>query len=208
MSTLRRIEIPIGIFILVSVTVLISRLTGIGKPLADVFTSAVIIVTSFTLVIGVINLGKIHARKVARRDPGWYYGIILFSSAIIFAALNYVDYEKFIWMQMKLLMPLQQAMLSYVGFYYYVALLRGARVRSIDSAILIIVAVLWGIRNMPSGRVFVPIIEPITDFILRTIHAPVQRAFIIGLGTGLLALLARSWLGYERAYLGRGGRED
>jgi len=202
-STIRRIEIPIGIYIFVSMFIIFRYYFGIGKELANVFTSAVVIIATFTLLIGAINLVRYQMRRIQRRESGWYYTPLLLGSAAIFVVLGFVDKSKYLWVQTNLLTTLETAMLSYVGMYMYTATYRAARTRSLDAGVLLFITIILLIDMMPMGAVIFPGIQNVAQWIRQVPNTGSWKAFTIGLGLGLLALMVRTWLGIERAYLGR-----
>jgi len=198
-------EIPIALYIFFSVFMLVRYYFDVGKELADVFTSGVIIVTTFTLLIGAYNLTRYHVKNIQMKRSGWYYGLILLGSAAGFLLLGYTDKAKYLWVQTNVLTTLETAMLSYVGMYMFTAMFRAARTRSLDASVLLFITIILMISMMPVGSIIFPGITPISNWIMQVPNTGATKAFTIGLGLGLLALMVRTWLGIERAYLGRSG---
>lgn len=202
MSTIKRVEIPIGIFIICSVVVLARYYFGIGTDIVNSLTQNLVIVWTFTYIIGAYSLSKHHIGLIQRRRPGWYYSLILFGSAITFFVLYYINSSMYTWVQTIVLTPLQMAMLSYVGMFMYTVMFRGVRSRSIDAAVLLIVTILLLIYMMPLGPALWPGFQTIGDWINTVPNSGVQRGVLIGIGLGTIALMIRTWLGMEKSYLG------
>jgi len=202
-SFLKKTEIPIALYLIFSAIVLIEYFTGIGTSLVNGLNSGLIIVWTFTYLIGAYTLTRHNLNIIQRRRPGWYYSFVLFGSAIIFFILGFADHSKYLWVQTNILTPLQGAMLSYVGMYMYTCMFRGARTRSLDAGVLLLVTILMLIYMMPLGPAVWPGFETIGNWIKNVPNTGAQRAILIGMGLGLLAVMVRTWLGLEKSYLGR-----
>jgi len=203
MEYLKKTEIPIALYLFFSTIVLLAHFTGIGTSIVDELSSGIIIVWTMTYLIGAYTLTRHNLNIIQRKRPGWYYSLILFGSAIIFFVLGFTDQSKYMWVQTNVLTPLQGAMLSYVGMYMYTCMYRGARTRSLDAGVLLIVTIFMLFYMMPLGPAVWPGFESIGDWINTVPNTGVQRAILIGMGLGLLAVMVRTWLGLEKSYLGR-----
>ncbi len=104
---------------------------------------------------------------------------------------------------------LEATMFSILAFYIVSAAYRAFRIRSREAAVLMIVAILMMLGQVPLGMALTQGIPPdsllgifrveaLSDFILKAINGPVQRAIGFGLGLGALAMALRIWLSLER----------
>jgi hypothetical protein len=105
-------------------------------------------------------------------------------------------------------------MFSILAFYIVSAAYRAFRIRSKESAVLMVVALILMMGQVPIGQAltnWIPAdsffhglrIEEISQFVLKQINSPVQRAIGFGLGLGALAMALRIWLSLERgSYFG------
>lgn len=122
------------------------------------------------------------------------------------------------------LIQLDATMFSLVAFYIFSAAYRAFRIRSIEASILMFTAMLVMIGIVPLGKALsdalgLPAIQTdemrtnpflwenilynlrlpqITDWVLKALNAPVQRAIEFGVGIGALAMAIRLWLSLER----------
>jgi hypothetical protein len=109
---------------------------------------------------------------------------------------------------------LESTMFSILAFYIVSAAYRAFRIRSGEAAVLMIVALVlmmgqvplgMAVTNgIPSGPSFLGIdwsvlrIENFSQYVLTAVNSPVQRAIGFGLGLGALAMALRIWLSLER----------
>ena len=91
-NILRRIEIPIFLtifFTLLQVVPYYFSLEDDPKKVDIIAQTAtttsqwVILIVSWATFIGVISLIQVHTRTVQRRQPGWYFSILVLATVII-----------------------------------------------------------------------------------------------------------------------------
>jgi hypothetical protein len=116
---------------------------------------------------------------------------------------------------MGLYRNLEATMFSILAFYIVSAAYRAFRMRSLEAGILMVTAVILMLGQVPVGTLMTSWIPPtspfaalrienISQWVLTTINAPVQRAIGFGLALGQLAMALRIWLSLERGtYFGR-----
>lgn len=190
------------------------------------------VVVGFTILLGTYNLWRIHLNRVSRRRPGWSYSLVFFATFIAMAvAAFWKDWGEWFpggapppaWIKSTtkgqvdlftvlfngLLRNLESTMFSILAFYIVSAAYRAFRIRSLESAILMLTAVILMLGQVPIGTLltaWIPLdspfaalrIENISMWVLTTINAPVQRAIGFGLSLGALAMALRIWLSLER----------
>jgi hypothetical protein len=104
---------------------------------------------------------------------------------------------------------LEATMFSILAFYIVSAAYRAFRVRSGEAAVLMIVALVLMMGQVPLGMAvtnWIPQdhalaifrIETFSQYVLTAINSPAQRAIQFGLGLGTLAMALRIWLSLER----------
>jgi len=114
-----------------------------------------------------------------------------------------------------LLLSLEATMFSILAFYIVSAAYRAFRVRSAEAGLLMITAAILMLGQVGVGVLLTHWIPPesafaglrienVSQWVLTTINAPVQRAIGFGLGLGALAMSLRIWLSLERgSYFGQ-----
>ena len=209
---------------------------------------AIQVVAGFTFLLGVFNLVRIHGNNVRRLRTGWPYSLAFFGAfgvMVVFAFWK--DWQK--WFQGPaaptwvndtnpahaalphdvytvlfegLYRNLESTMFSILAFYIVSAAYRAFRIRSGEAAVLMVVALVLMMGQVPLGMAltnWIPHgpsllgvdwsllrIESFSQYILIAINSPVQRAIGFGLGLGSLAMALRIWLSLERgSYFGGEG---
>jgi len=108
-----------------------------------------------------------------------------------------------------LLRSLDATMFSILAFYIVSAAYRAFRIRSVEAGILMVVALILMMGQVPLGMAltnWIPKtglistlrIEGFSQYVLQAINSPVQRAISFGLGLGALPMALRIWLSLER----------
>lgn len=108
-----------------------------------------------------------------------------------------------------LLRNLEATMFSILAFYIVSAAYRAFRIRSGEAAVLMIVALVLMMGQVPLGMAvtnWIPQehalaifrIETFSQYVLTAVNSPAQRAIQFGLGLGSLAMALRIWLSLER----------
>ncbi len=213
---LKRGEIPIILFTVVSGIILFSYFTGLIPEVADELIGWSIILVSFSYILGLVTLLRYHLVRIRKREKYWPYSAILLAFFLMFLVSGLLggvggyegiavskEFKDFLWLHM--LAPLQTGVLSYVGFYMYTVFFRGARTRSWDIGIMLITAILLMLYTAPIGAAIWPGFVPIGAWLKDVANSGAYRGIMIGVGIGLIALWLRAVLGYEKSYLG-GGR--
>jgi hypothetical protein len=199
------------------------------------------VIGGFTFLLGVNNLILIHGTNVQRRRSGWISSLAFFLALLLMVLFAFwKDWQSWFggrpapsWVNDKnpahaalphdgytllfegLLRNLDATMFSILAFYIVSAAYRAFRVRNADAAVLMAVAVILMLGQVPIGMAlthWIPQtgivsnfrIENFSQYILTAVNSPVQRAIAFGLGLGMLAMALRIWLSLERGtYFGQ-----
>jgi hypothetical protein len=203
--------------------------------------NAALVVSGFTFLLGVYNLAFIHGRNVSRRRPGWPNSLAFFVAFLVMvvsafwrnwkdwfggpAAPSWVNdtnpahaalpHDVYSFLFEGLYRNLDATMFSILAFYIVSAAYRAFRIRNAEAALLMIVAIILMMGQVPLGMAvtsWIPQqglistlrIENFSQWILTAINSPVQRAIAFGLGLGMLGMAMRIWLSLERGtYFGQ-----
>jgi len=199
------------------------------------------VVGGFTFLLGVYNLAAIHGRTLARRRADWPYSLAFFVSFLVMTFFAYwKDWQEWFggraapsWVKdtnpahpaqphdvytflfEAFYRNLDATMFSILAFFIVSAAYRAFRIRSAEAAVLMIVALILMLGQVPVGMAltnWIPQtgiistlrIEKFSQWVLTAINSPVQRAIGFGLGLGGLAMSLRIWLSLERGtYFGQ-----
>ncbi len=203
MSFLRRIEIPIILFAIGSLLPLIDYYTGNLSVQASELLSWVVILVTFSYLIGVVNLFRYHLNNI-RKGRDVYYSVLVIGSFLFYLAIAYLNKSIYDWIFSKLYTPLSMSISSFVGFYTYTVFLRGARLKSPTAILLLIVTVVILLYNTPSIRALSPQLITVGDWIKNVPNTGAYRGILIGMGISMIVLFMRAIIGRERSYLGGG----
>ncbi len=175
-----------------------------------------VIVSGFALLLGIVNVVQSNARKIERREKGWFFAVVLLAGmavtglAGVLGALrafglpgigNFPDGRPtpFAWAANYLFTPLQATMFSLLAFFIASAAFRAFRVRNIAATILLVAAVVVMFGRIPVGE---GLFGHFTEWLMQTPNGAAQRGIIIGAALGAASLSLRVILGIERSYLG------
>jgi len=210
---LKRREIPIAIFAVVSLLLLADYFTGAWPDVAKETIGWAIILWMFSYVLGVTSLFRYHLTRIQKRSQYWAYSVVLIVCVFVYLLSGLLGgvggfsgipaskaFNDFLWL--NVLAPLQTGILSYVGFYMYTIFFRGARTRSWDVGIMMIVTIILMLNVAPVGMALWEGFGPLGDWFKDVINTGSYRGIMIGVGVGLIAVWVRAMLGYERAFLG------
>jgi len=193
------------------------------------------IVAGFAFLLGVINLSRIHGNNVRRRRVGWPNSVAFFAAFLLMVVAGFWrDWKVWfggpappVWIKdpdpahvarphdlYTLLFEgfyrnLEATMFSILAFYIVSAAYRAFRVRSVEAGILMVVALILMMGQVPLGMAATNGIDPhgslailrienFSQYVLTAINSPVQRAMGFGIGLGMLAMALRIWLSLER----------
>jgi hypothetical protein len=203
-----------------------SSMPGGANPLSEYVQplgEAVVVVGSFTLLLGVVNLIGIHAKTIRRARPGWYNSVAFFVAMITVFLAGLIPYLQdpsgakgnasftalYDILFRGMLAPLGATMFSLVAFYIVSASYRAFRIKSGESTLMMLAAFIVMLGMVPigaylthwlpeTGWLSVFRLENLTAWILTFPNAAAQRAITFGIAVGSLAMALRIWLSLER----------
>jgi len=182
----------------------------------------------FAFTLGGVNLMKTHWRKVRDRAADWRYSLITLAS---FVTVLVVGLAKFGgppglqgdvtapdgWLTgifETVLSPLHATLYALLAFYISSASFRAFRIRSTASTILLASALIVLLGRIPFGATMTawlpaPLtflrMEDLSLWILKVPNTAGQRAIMIGIALGVVAMAMRLIMGAEKGQGGRSG---
>lgn len=191
----------------VALAVIFGLLTLIGlvavPSLADIILGWAALLATVALVLGVLNLFRIHGRRAA--DGNFYSGVLVLSMLVVFGlaltdAFNLTTggvTAIFTWIQI----PLEAAMSSLLAFFLVLA---GARLlqhkRNGWSILFLASALFFAIVQAPLPTGIQEIVEPIRSIISTVLVTAGVRGLLLGVAIGVILLSLRVLVGLERPY--------
>lgn len=180
------------------------------KSAAQELNNWTLIIISFAYVLGVINVARIHAKKLEERRPGWAYSVmtlfgmlIMIVFGIFVPARLYGGYETgslFSWLFDNGQVPMQATMFSLLAFFIASAAFRAFRVRSVTASLLAVTAVIVMAGRVSVGELMWSDFPRFVEWIMGDLQTAGQRAVKIGAALGAVATGLKIILGLERSY--------
>lgn len=208
MSTLRHavlaaVAIAAGGIVLASLLLPVPALDAAATYLLD----TAVIIAAFALLLGVANVARVHLRLIRERAGTWRYSaVLLFVMAGVLAVgllapLNGgggASASATRWIFAYLLTPLQATLGALLAFLIVIAAYRLARLRTLESAVLLIVSLLVLIGQAAAG--LLPALSDVRDWIMNVPVVAGVRGILLGVALGTLLTGLRLLLGVERPY--------
>jgi len=188
----------------------------LGDGVKDWYT----IVASSAIFLGVLNLLRVHLKKIARRRKHWRYSpvtIIGFLSMFITGvAWGVTEETPFYYLFNEMVVPMGATMFSLLAFFVASAAFRAFRASNWRASLLLASAFLVMLGRVPIGDIiwrWIPgaaesshpyLVSEIAEWIMQVPNMAGQRAILIGAAMGVVATSLRMIFGIERSYLGGG----
>jgi len=178
---------------------------------------AFIIISSFAFVVGLCGMISSHAKKIRRQADGWGYSAFLLLGVFIGVACGLASggrqfasggLSSFGWVYNYMLTPLQSAMFALLAFYIVSAAARTFRVRSAQTAVLSLAALVVLIARVPPGQQLADAaglgsVKNFVEWLLTVPAVAVRRALMCGIALGIIVTSVKIIFGIERGYAGR-----
>ena len=189
------IAISVGLFVLLDFFVQ-NAFIGLVK---FVFVRWAIIVAAFAMVLGFFNVLIVHLNKILQFKQGWFYSIFLVLTMMIVLILGLIE-----GLQGSLtsrifqyvLFPLQATIFSLLAFFVASAAYRAFRLRSWESALLVITGVIVLLGQVPLWGA----LTTFKEWILGVPSMAGARGILLGVALGTVATGLRVLLGIDRPY--------
>lgn len=203
-------EVPIAIGLTAGLLWLISTYFTGPSILSTVHTELnnwFLLVQGWMVLVGVINITRVHGHRIAQRRKDWPYSIVAVTGMYaimvfgIFVAKTAADPNwKLLYNQ--IIAPMNATVYSTLVFYIASASYRAFRVRNLQASILLVSAVLMMVGRVPLGAMISPVFPKIAEWILNVPNVAGMRGIQVGAAFGGIATALRVLTGIERGYMG------
>jgi len=194
-SVATAIAISVGLFVLLDFFV---QNAFIGT-LKFVFVRWAIIVAAFAMVLGFFNVLIVHLNKILRFKQGWFYSIFLVLTMMVVLILGLIQGPQGSLTSrifQYVLFPLQATIFSLLAFFVALAAYRAFRLRSWESALLVITGVIVLLGQVPLWGA----LATFKEWILGVPSMAGARGILLGVALGTVATGLRVLLGIDRPY--------
>jgi hypothetical protein len=208
MAFLRR-TLPTAVALIVGLAVLAGMFTpypwldAIGTYLLD----TAVIVAAFALFLGLLNVLRVHTDRIRQGQPGRFFSVVLIGSMLFVLVVGLPSIPNqpsgpsqpiLQWIFQNVQVPIQASLSALLVFFVVTAAYRLLRLRSPESAMMLIVALI-----VLGGQLFaglVPILSDLKDWILAVPTVAGVRGILLGAALGILLTSIRLLAGVERPY--------
>mgnify|MGYP001259458558 FL=1 len=220
-----RREVPLFITFFIGMLLIFAVFIPPIENLDEDFTVFFDIIAVFAFFLGGGNLLRVHVTKLSRRQTDWGYSIVTLGGFLgmlvigLFklgnpggiAAAPTESGSLFQLIFDYVLVPLGATMYSLLAFFVASASYRAFRAKNREATILLVAATIILIGRTPFGMYLtswmpeslsVLEIPNLAMWIMNAPNLAGQRAIMIGIGLGVVAMSLRIILGIERSYLG------
>ena len=193
-SILTAIAVSVGALVLLDRFVTNVYLDALGF----FFLDTAVILGAFAVILGFFNVLGAHVQRVRTRQTAWPYSVILILFALFVLVIGLIQPASPLFQQVfsAVQYPLQAAIASLLIFFVAAAAFRSLRVRSFESFILVGVALIVLLGQIPlSGE-----LTAIKDWILSVPAMAGLRGLILGVALGTVVTALRVLMGIDRPY--------
>lgn len=161
------------------------------------------IVVAFALLLGIINLFRIHLDKIRTQQEGWFYSavlIIAFAFAFIIglagpdSAGGQSIFE-------YVLRPLESTFFALLAFFIATAAYRAFRIKDFETFLMVAFAIIVLLGQVPAGFQLWPEFPLVKEWVLRVPTLAGTRGILLGVALGTIATGLRILLGADRPYV-------
>lgn len=208
MPVLKRI-LPAATAALIGVAVLAAAFTS--QPLLNEVSAylvgTTVIIAAFALFLGLVNVLRVHGRKIQQRQPGSIYSVVLIAVLLLVLALGLPAYPRspsgtsqplVRWIFENVQAPIQASLSALLAFFVVRAAYRLLRMRNWESTVMLFVALVVLIGQVSVG--LVPVLAGIKDWVLAVPAMAGVRGILLGVALGAVLTGLRVLLAAERPY--------
>jgi len=168
--------------------------------------NAAVIIAAFAMGVGALNLLITHGTFIQKREPGqWIFSAWLLLVMTVFTVTGVglgtkSDIYQFLFQNFY--MPIDMTLYSLIGWLVVYAIYLTFRVKTYETAVLLIVAFFALMGNAPISGAVLPALTDIKSWLAAVPNTAAVRGFNIAAALGAIVVGIRTLAGKERAALG------
>lgn len=212
-----RREVPLVLTAIVGLTMIIAHFIPPFNILKDLFEDWFFIIAAFAIYLGVLNLLRVNADKVYKKQRDWPFGVVVILGFLLITipglffsgGRSFLDIgTPFYYLYIHVYYPLSATMFALLAFFVASASYRAFRARNVEATLLLVAAFVLMLGRVPIGdwiTAWLPEgyrLGNAADWIMDFPQTAGQRAIMIGIALGLVSSALRVILGLERTYMG------
>lgn len=197
------IAIAVGVFVLIAIFTSYPLFDAIGTYFIDV----AVIVAAFALLLGVINVLRVHARKIQKGQSASFYSVVLITAMLLVLVIGLPalpgrpsgpSQPTLQWIFENIQTPIQASLSALLVFFVVTAAYRLLLLRNLESAVMLVVVLIVLLGQVTLG--LIPIVPELKEWILNVPAMAGVRGILLGVALGALLTGIRLLLGVERPY--------
>lgn len=175
-------------------------LDTVGTYLIDM----AILIAAFALLLGLLNVLRVHIGQIRERGPDQVNSAVLIAAMLVVLLAGLVPFPGqpagpsrpvVQWIFENIQAPIQASLSALLAFFIISAAYRTLRVRNVESAVMLIVALVVLAGQVLAG--LVPILPEVKEWILRVPAVAGVRGILLGAALGTLLTGIRLLVGVE-----------
>jgi hypothetical protein len=191
---------------------------GIVAVIARTLVGWAALVTAVALLIGILSVAWSHLQRVRQRNADWGYSLVLLAGMLLvivvgiffplpgrsgFALPNSLAEQPIHLLFTMVYEPIASSLLALLAFFSLSAALRALGRRSADAIVIIVVAVIVLVTQLPPVYANVPGLAVTVQWMNDYVALAGARGLLIGAAIGALVASVRVILGFDLPYLDR-----
>jgi len=205
-----KIKLPLAICCITGFLVIINSffiIPEMDHAVTRYLQPSIQISSAWTFALGAINIMRQHWAKVARKSKDWFFSASLLVTFVLFLAMGlFLEghqqnplYQQ--WLD-AVANSITSTVMATLAVYVASAAFRAFRMRSLDSTMLLVSAVIVMVGTVPLGQMIAPSTPAMSRWLIDMINTPALRAMGMGVTIGGVTQSLRNILGIDSSYLG------
>jgi hypothetical protein len=199
----------VAISLAAGLTVLAS--TWISDPWLDYVAAhlldTALLVTAFALLLGLINVLRVHTRRIRARQSGWGSSLVLIAALLLVMGAGLLPFSGqpagparpgVQWIFENVQLPIQASISALLVFFTLTAAWRLLRARNLESIVMLVVVLLVLAGQATVG--LVPLLPDVRNWILEVPAMAGVRGIWLGVALGILFTSIRLLAGMEHPH--------
>jgi hypothetical protein len=167
-----------------------------------------VIVSTCALGLGAVNLLMVHSKQLRTPTKSRnFFSLTLILSMMVTMLLGLVwgkSGRPFTFVYDSVIQPVNTAVFSMLAFFLGSASYRAFRARNVEASILLVVAIVVLLGQIPAGQALLPTMGKASTWVMNVLNLAGQRGLIVASGIAFIGFSLRVILGIERNHLGGG----
>jgi len=201
-----RLAIPLTITFVAGMIMILQFFVPATQSLGESLQEWYMIVASFAIFLGAMNLITVHVHKIRFRAKNWKYSPVTiagFAAMVLTGLFMGIETGRpFDFMFTTMMVPMGATMFSLLAFFVASAAFRAFRASNWRATLLLASAFIVMLGRVPIGSMIWNRIPLVSEWIMQVPNLAGQRAVMIGAAMGMVATSLRMIFGIERSYLG------